>query len=69
MCEFAGEILLIEIQRARELSREVENRLGVRHESPQVIILHKGQVAWNASHFDITVDAVNKAVRATGAGE
>ena len=69
MCEFAGEVLLIEIQRARELSREVENRLGVRHESPQVIVLHKGQVAWNASHFDITVDAVINAVRELGTGE
>ena len=63
MEEFAGEVSLIEVQRARELSREVEDRLGVRHESPQVIVLRNGQVVWNASHFDITVDAVNQAVR------
>lgn len=64
MSEFAGEVSLIEIQRARELSREVENRLGIPHESPQVIVLHKGQATWNASHFDITVDAVNQAIDA-----
>ena len=63
MSEFAGEVSLIEVQRARELSTEIENRLGVTHESPQVIVLHNGQVVWNASHFDITVDAVTEAVR------
>jgi bacillithiol system protein YtxJ len=68
MAEFAGEVSLIEVQRARELSGEIETRLGVRHESPQVIVLHNGQVVWTASHFDITVDAVNEAVR-EAAGE
>ncbi len=63
MSEFAGEVSLIEVQRARELSREIENRLGVTHESPQVIVLRNGQVVWNASHFDITADAVTEAVR------
>ncbi len=64
MAEFEGEVALVEVQRARELSREIEDRLGVAHESPQVIVLHNGQVAWNASHFKITADAVAAAVRA-----
>ena len=63
MAEFAGEVALIEVQRAGELSTEIENRLGVAHESPQVIVLRNGQVVWNASHFKITVDAVTEAVR------
>ena len=65
MAEFPGDVALIEVQRARELSREVEKRLGVAHESPQVIVLRNGQVVWNASHFDITADAVSAAVRET----
>ena len=65
MTEFPGDVALIEVQRARELSREVERRLGVAHESPQVIVLRNGQVVWNASHFDITADAVSAAVRET----
>ena len=64
MAEFEGEVALVEVQRARELSREIENRLGVIHESPQVIVLRNGQVAWNASHFMITADAVAAAVLA-----
>lgn len=63
MAEFAGEVALIEVQRARELSTEIENRLGVAHESPQVIVLRNGEVVWNASHYKITVDAVTEAVR------
>lgn len=63
MAEFKGEVALIEIQRARELSTEIENRLGIAHESPQVIVLRNGQVVWSASHFKITSDAVNDAVR------
>jgi bacillithiol system protein YtxJ len=63
MAEFDGEVALVEVQRARELSREIEHRLGVAHESPQVIVLRNGQVAWNASHFKITADAVTAAVR------
>lgn len=68
MAEYQGEVALIEVQRARALSTELENRLGVAHESPQVIVLRNGQVAWNASHFKITTDAVAAAVRDAGNG-
>jgi bacillithiol system protein YtxJ len=60
---FDGEVVLVEVQRARALSTEIQNRLGVAHESPQVIVLSKGQVAWKASHFKITAKAVAEAVR------
>lgn len=63
MEEFQGEVALVEVQLARALSAEIENRLGVAHESPQVIVLSKGQVAWKASHFKITAEAVAAAVR------
>ena len=67
MTDFEGEVALIEVQRARELSTEIENRLGVAHESPQVMVLRNGQVVWNASHFKITADAVTEAVREASA--
>ncbi len=63
MVEFEGEVVLVEVQRARALSMEIESRLGVMHESPQVIVLRNGQVVWNASHFRITAAAVAEAVR------
>ena len=64
MAAFEGEVALVEVQRARELSGEIENRLGIAHESPQVIVLRNGEVVWSASHFKITADAVGEAVRA-----
>ena len=63
MARFSGEVSLIEVQRARELSREVAMRLGVAHESPQVLVLYHGQVVWNASHFSVTAKAVSEAVQ------
>jgi monothiol bacilliredoxin len=63
MEQYEGAVALIEIQNARGLSNQVASRFGVAHESPQVIVLRKGQVVWNASHFKITAEAVAKAVR------
>jgi bacillithiol system protein YtxJ len=69
MAEFEGEVALIEVQRSRELSTEIEHRLGVVHESPQVIVLRNGQVIWDASHFRITAAAVAAAVREADGGQ
>jgi bacillithiol system protein YtxJ len=62
MSTFEGEVALVEVQRARELSREIENKTGIKHESPQILILRNGQVVWDASHFQITSEAVTEAV-------
>ena len=55
---------LIEVQTARELSREVANVTGIQHETPQVIVLRDGKAVWNASHFDVSAGAVTKALEA-----
>ena len=62
MTGYQGDVALVEVQRARSLSNEIEKRLGIRHESPQVIVLSNGQVVWDASHFKVTADAVAEAV-------
>ncbi|HEX8458744.1 MAG TPA: bacillithiol system redox-active protein YtxJ [Pyrinomonadaceae bacterium] len=61
--DVAGQISLVVVQRARELSRRVAEETGIRHESPQAIVLRNGQAVWSASHFDITTEAVAEAVR------
>jgi bacillithiol system protein YtxJ len=58
-----GAVNLIEVQSAPEVSREIEKRTGLRHESPQVIVLRNGKPVWNASHWRINADAVESAVR------
>jgi monothiol bacilliredoxin len=66
MSDYEGDVVLVEVQRAPELSSEIENKTGVRHESPQVIILRNGDVVWNASHWKIKSGAVADAVRVQG---
>ena len=56
-------VSIVVVQQSRDLSREVETRTGVRHESPQAFVLRNGAVAWSASHFDINADAVKRAMR------
>lgn len=53
---------LIEIQNARPVSNAVAERTGVRHESPQALLLRGGDVTWHASHFSIKADALAEAV-------
>jgi bacillithiol system protein YtxJ len=63
MSEIADEVSLVVVQRAREVSKEIAARTGIRHESPQAIVLRNGEAVWSASHFDITKGAVEKALR------
>ncbi len=57
-----AQVNILEVQSAREISRELANLTGVRHETPQVIVLRDGKAVWNASHFDVQAAAVAKAV-------
>ncbi|HMF57417.1 MAG TPA: bacillithiol system redox-active protein YtxJ [Pyrinomonadaceae bacterium] len=58
-----GEVSLVVVQKARAVSNEVEARTGVQHETPQAIILRNGQAVWSASHWRITAEAVEQALR------
>ena len=63
MSQVLTEVSLVVVQRAREVSSEIASLTGIRHESPQAIVIRNGQAVWSASHFDITSDAVEQAVR------
>ena len=63
MQQVGAEVSLVVVQKSREVSREVESRTGLRHESPQALVLRNGQVVWSATHFDITADAVQQALK------
>ncbi len=59
----AGEIILIDVQRFPRLGWEVATRTGVRHESPQVIVLRDGVAVWAADHRDIAAAELEEALR------
>ncbi|HEX5965602.1 MAG TPA: bacillithiol system redox-active protein YtxJ [Pyrinomonadaceae bacterium] len=58
-----GQVNLLEVQAVPDLSRELENFTGVRHETPQVILLRDGKAVWNASHFDVNAASVSQALK------
>ena len=57
---------LIVVQSARLVSSEVESRTGVRHESPQALVLRDGRVVWHASHGEITAGTLEREIGAAG---
>ena len=62
MSNYDGAVSLVVVQSARDISRQIETQTGVRHESPQAIILRNGRAVWSASHWSITADAVKSAL-------
>jgi len=57
-------VYMIDVNRSRDASNYVAERTGLRHESPQAIVLRDGQPAWHAAHFSITRDSVAAALDA-----
>jgi bacillithiol system protein YtxJ len=53
---------VITVQSHRRVSDHAAERLGIRHETPQAILLRGGRPIWNASHFRITAEALDRAL-------
>jgi len=56
---------LITVQTSRSVSDEAASRLRIEHQSPQAILVRNGRELWNASHHDITAEALDQAIRTT----
>ena len=52
--EDQADLYFLDLHRYRAVSNEVASRLGVRHESPQLIIMDQGEVKVHRSHGAIT---------------
>ena len=53
---------MVTVQTHREVSNAISSRLGVRHETPQALVVHDGRVVWSASHFRVNAEALKKAL-------
>jgi bacillithiol system protein YtxJ len=49
-----ADICVVHIQTSRVLSNAVEERFGIRHQSPQALLVANGTVVWHASHHRLT---------------
>jgi bacillithiol system protein YtxJ len=54
---------MVTVQTHRDVSNAVAKRLGVRHETPQALLIRSGRVVWTASHFRVTASAMGEALR------
>jgi bacillithiol system protein YtxJ len=51
-------VYLVDVVHSRPLSRDIAERVGVVHASPQAIILRAGVPAWHGSHFDLRAEVL-----------
>lgn len=57
---------LLKVIESRALAQESARRLGVKHESPQLILVRDRRAVWHTSHHRITADAIEQAVSGHG---
>lgn len=51
---------MITVQSHCSVCDSVAQRLGIRHETPQAILLRHGRPVWSASHFRITAAEIDR---------
>jgi thioredoxin 1 len=61
-----ADVNLVVVQTDRDISNEIERRTGIRHESPQAIVLKNGEAVFHASHYDIKLEDLRKQMEAEG---
>jgi len=59
----AAQYAMVTVQTHRAVSNAVAQTFGVRHETPQALLIRDGRVVWSASHFRVTAAAVDAALR------
>jgi len=52
------DLLYLDLLQHRDVSNALAERFQVRHESPQVMLIHRGSCVYHASHEQIRVAAV-----------
>ncbi|QJC52413.1 bacillithiol system redox-active protein YtxJ [Paenibacillus albicereus] len=57
------ETALVRVVEERPVSNAIEESLGVKHASPQAILVKDGKAEWNASHWNITESSLAENAR------
>ncbi|MGE0863241.1 MAG: bacillithiol system redox-active protein YtxJ [Vicinamibacterales bacterium] len=58
----AAEFFVVPVQASRALSTAVAKMFGIRHESPQALVIDDGRVVWHGSHFRATATSIAAAL-------
>lgn len=57
-----ADFFVVPVRTNRELSTMLAQRFGIRHESPQAMVIAHGAVVWHGSHFRATATAIAAAL-------
>lgn len=60
---FPAPFYLVHVIEDRAVSNYIARHTGVTHESPQAMVLRRGEIVWHGSHFDITADRLKEALQ------
>ncbi|MDO0824109.1 bacillithiol system redox-active protein YtxJ [Desulfosporosinus nitroreducens] len=55
-------VVMIKVIESRPVSNLATENLGIKHQSPQALLINKGQVLWHASHQAVTQTNIKKAL-------
>lgn len=58
----------VDVRAQRQLSQDIEAYFGVRHESPQLLIVEDGKVIWHASHRALSAERVRDVINGATTG-
>lgn len=51
---------MVVVQQQRKISNEIEEKLGIEHQTPQLLVLDDGEVVNHWSHHEITQETISK---------
>ena len=57
-----AEFFLLPVQASRALSIALAQKFNIRHESPQALVIDRGEVVWHGSHFRATANSIAAAL-------
>lgn len=55
--------VLVKVQKSRPVSNQIASDLGIKHESPQTILVRNKEAVWNTDHSKITVASLREALK------
>lgn len=55
-------VYIIDVVAQRDLSSSIADRFGVRHESPQVILVRDGSPVWDGSHSAVSAGSIGEQI-------
>jgi len=59
------DVKIIIVQENRDLSNEIQEKMKIKHESPQLIIIKSGRIAAVLNHWHITEREINNILEKT----